>query len=392
MTITFALFTHFYSDDRVWFHQAASLNKLCDVNIVSAYSFLDGQCVDNQNINNITVSQFNHANFKRGEAFNLMAELISKGSPDVIVCDSPMAAVASKVYKDKFDSNVVVIQDVTEWYPSKKNLFGLSGPKKLLKKIVLTFVNFYSGIVSDGFIFGEKDKASMFRSFVKKKPFVFLPYYPDLQYINMQDVALPITCWNLCYCGNLTEEKGFFKVCAIVDRIAGAMPSIQFKFNIIGAKSDDVIPTFNRDNLSVSAKPFLPFETFCKTIPENHVFFDLREIDEENDKCLPIKLFYYMACGRPVVFSELSAIKAGVPEYQQIGAFLKDDVIENAVSYLQELIASADNASAGENTLYMQQSDKAYTLYREKYNWKSIEKTFVDFIHSFQNKGDEKKQ
>lgn len=388
MIVTFALFTHFYSDDRVWFHQAASLKKLCDVNIVSAYSFINGQYVDSQSIDGVTISQFNHANFKRSEAFNLMAELISKGNPDVIVCDSPMAAVASKVYKDKYDSNVVIIQDVTEWYPSKKNLFGLNGPKKLLKKIILSCVNHYSGIVSDGFIFGENDKAEMFKSFINKKPHIYLPYYPDLKYIEPFDVGVfPVDTWNLCYCGNLTEEKGFFTVCKIVDKVAELLPDVSFKFNIVGAKDSDTIPAFNHLNLSICTFPFLPFETFCRTIPDNHIFFDLRQIDKENDRCLPIKLFYYMACGRPVVFSDLSAIKRGIPEYQSVGLFVRDNVVENAVSYLQRIITD----EMDDDSMYRNQSFAAYNL-SKKYNWHAIESTFVNFILSFENKVNAEKQ
>ena len=64
------------------------------------------------------------------------------------------------------------------------------------------------------------------------------------------------------------------------------------------------------------------FNDFTGQINETDIFLDLRRSSFENQRSLPIKLFYYAALGRPVIFSDLKALRHDV-EIEKFG-FLTD--------------------------------------------------------------------
>ncbi len=51
------------------------------------------------------------------------------------------------------------------------------------------------------------------------------------------------------------------------------------------------------------------FEKFTDALADADLCFDLREINFENNHSLPIKLFYFMGAGKPVIYSDLKGIR-----------------------------------------------------------------------------------
>ena len=51
---------------------------------------------------------------------------------------------------------------------------------------------------------------------------------------------------------------------------------------------------------------------YLELIKDTDIFMDLRSIDFENSHCLPIKLYYYIALERPIIFSNLKAISKSI--------------------------------------------------------------------------------
>ena len=102
------------------------------------------------------------------------------------------------------------------------------------------------------------------------------------------------------------------------------------------------------------------------------LFFDLRDRDAENQRCLSIKLFYYMAAGRPVIYSDLKAIVKGCPEIEQFGHLVNPFDTETIVDIVNGYIKDED--------LYRKHCAVARQLAEHKYNWKAIEADFVRFI------------
>ena len=366
--ICFLQVAHFPNDDRVFFHQTELLRKNnFDVSIISTRT-------NNSNLESVFC--FDDSGMAKSAVSKEISQILIKIKPDIIICDNPLAVFFASKYKRKFQRNVKIIIDVTEWYPSKKNLVNLNFFKRFIKKIALKMLNFYSGFVVDGFIFGEFHKAKMFKKRFKKKTFVDLPYYPDLKYIRQANAKTDFSTWKFLYAGSLTKEKGFENVIAAVNACATNNPNCNFFLNVISSgtlnKNQSEYISKMPDNVGVAFKNTFPFEDFCKEIANYDLFFDLREKDKENNKCLPIKLFYYMACGRPMIFSNLDAIRLQVPEIDEFGALTNPEDYENISKIVSGYIADNDK--------YNKHSATALEYSRKKYNWDLIADGFLKFI------------
>ncbi|MDL2227500.1 glycosyltransferase [Bacteroidales bacterium OttesenSCG-928-K03] len=368
--ISFLQVAHFPNDDRVWFHQADTLmNKGYDVSVISTrtnHSDLESVfCFDDTRMPKKLVSQ-------------KVSDILANIKPNIIICDNPLAVYFVSKYRKKHQKDVKVIIDITEWYPSKKNLVNLNFLSRIVKKTILHCMNIYSGFIVDGFIFGEYHKAKMFKRFFKRKPFVDLPYYPDLKYIDKGKTKLDFSTWKVLYSGSLTNEKGFDNVIKAMQNCANENQCYNFELNII---SND-IPDENQkseiekmpNNIVLKFHKFLPFKEFCKKIANYDLFFDLRIKDKENNKCLPIKLFYYIACGRPVIFSNLDAISLQVPEINEMGNLINPNDYEKVSKIIADYIADNDK--------YYKHSAAAMQYSVEKYNWSNISDNFLNFIEN----------
>ena len=266
--------------------------------------------------------------------------------------------------------------DVTEWYPSKKNLANLTCFKRFIKKIVLQCLNFYSGFLVNGFIFGEEHKAKLFKKYFKKKTYLDLPYYPDLKYINKGKPKEGFLIWKFLYSGALNKDKGFYNVFEVMKMAALENQNHTFILTVI---SKDILNEEQKslisnipNNLEIKFQDYLSFETFCKEISHYDIFLDLREKDNENNQCLPIKLFYYMACGKPAIFSNLDAIRLQVPEIDKF-AYLANP---NEYHKISQIITGY----VTNNEKYAQHSAAALKYSNEKYNWEPLSDRLLKFI------------
>lgn len=362
MRIVFVLVAHRPDDERVWYQEAESLkNAGGEVFVIST------RAAHSELANTYT---FNDRNKGKKEIIQKITSFLIQIKPEVIICDNPIAILAAKKYKQKIKEKTRIIYDITEWYPSKKNLSGLSFIKKLIKIPLLIFLSYYTAWIVDGFIFGECDKAKPFRILFPWKKCIYLPYYADPELIPVYPTNKILQECTFLYAGNLTIEKGFDKVIQVVKLCAETFPKTKFILHIISS----AVPSLdlNYTNLFIKNTSILPFFSFCKEIGKADLFFDLRKIDMENTRCLPIKLFYYMAAGRPVIYSDLKAISKEVPEINQIGTLVDPLNIEAIVSQIRRYLE--------DENYYEEQCLMARKLAEQKYNWKSIENRLINFI------------
>jgi len=360
-------------DDRVFYHQALSLkNHGFETKIISS----KGLCHDT--METISIDSFNDNNLSFTEKVSEIMIRLNGFLPKIIICDSPLAIMAANNYKK--GHKVRIIYDITEWYPSKIHLQYTKAIQKPFKFLALVLFNLLAGIRSDGFIFGEYYKSIIFRKLFFWKPSVKLPYYPDSNYIQYYPLKRIMSTFNLLYTGKINKDKGIDAVIASI-KLAGMMrKNIEFKLQIIGdfpAEGDQT--HFNQlvsalpDNVQVNIVKSLPFLEFCKTIGNTHVFFDLRKIDYENTHCLPIKLFYYLACGRPVIYSRLTALQKEIKEFN-FGYLCQPNETQSIAKHVVDYI---DNPE-----LYLEHASNALKISKSTYNWKAIEKDFISFMES----------
>lgn len=362
---------HYSLDDRTFYHQAQSLVESgCKVTIISTKEDL------HTNINGIEIRSFDSADLSQREKINRLTELLKLYEPDRIICDAPMAIRAASQYKKQ--RKLEILYDVTEFYPGKKSLTNIHGIKRILKYIAFALFNFYGGLKTDKFIFGEYYKSRAFAMLFWKRK-MFVPYFPDLKYIKvypMKDISKEI---RILYSGEFNEEKGIFNVLSVAHGLSQRHKELTIYLNLIGKFSsgndkkrfDEITKTFP-SNITIHIIGFLPFEEYCNTIGNSHIYLDLREKDYENTHCLPIKLFYYLACERPVIYSALEAIQRFTgTEYNCITLSEPDNI---------NLIVSKISSYITDNNNYRTDCAEAGTLARKKYNWDSIRQDFVQYV------------
>ena len=360
--IVFLQTAHAADDDRVWYHQFRSLSESgFSVKIISNKRNFS----DNPHFHIVDTSNLNLR-----QRIKNYAEALSETSPRIIICDTPVAIKSASLYK-KRHKNCKVVYDVTEWYPSKKNLRGLSILKKTFKFCAMVCANLSNSSKTDGFIFGETDKAKPYRRFFPRKPFIMLPYYPDLGLITPLPATAISNGIRLFYAGSLTDEKGFQNVMKVAETLAGKNHKRRVFLSVI-TDSKEITKNANLDNLNISIIPWQTLEDFCKIASDNDIFLDLRKIDKENDRCMPIKIFYYMAMRRPVIYSALSAIEKGCPEISSFGHLVQPTE--------HEVIAEIIEKYINDSGLYQRHSNAARELAEQKYNWSSVEPVFINFI------------
>lgn len=361
MNVVFLLTAHAADDERVWYHQARSLRKQdCHVMVVAPRA---------THVSDPDIHLYDSENFSRTQLIRHLADRLVNLHPDVVIGDTPMAVRAAQIYRKHHNPGCRVLYDVTEWYPSKKNTRNLAGCRKLLKMLAMKAFCYWTSRSTDGFIFGEYDKSLPFRKHFPEKPFVFTTYYPDLQYIRPKEPRMIKQEIRLFFSGNLTAEKGFLRVIETTIRLAKQNPDMRIVLIVL---SPDSFECPHTDNLTLNIFPYMPFEQFCETASQSDMFLDLRDDDDENTRCLPIKLFYYMAMGRPVIYSDLQAIRTGCPEIGQFGFLTDPDDIDSIVGKISEYLH--------DSALYLQHCEQARTLAVQKYNWEAIEADFVRFI------------
>ena len=363
MKVTFVLSVHLPYDERVYFHQKMALEKIgYEVSIIS---MMNNSCKEND------IFTLNKDNATHLDIRKQVNTILCKLTPDVIICDTPIAIWYCLKYKKQQKKQLRIIYDVTEYYPSKKNVLGLSFFKKAIKNTLLNILKRYTCKRTDGFIYGEYYKFDANRAITKNKPFIFTSYYPNLEDIIPYPIrSLKDECI-FFYAGHPNKDKGYDKVLEVITKCAENNPATQFILRTVlysSPSSNVQLPA----NATIEQLPFLPYLEFAAELGKVDICLDLREIDTENNCCLPIKLFYFMGCGRAFIISDLKAIRKEVPEATEAGKLINPNNSEEIVSIVEKFIHDFP--------YYASHCERGLELAHKKYNWHAIESSFTQFI------------
>jgi len=101
------------------------------------------------------------------------------------------------------------------------------------------------------------------------------------------------------------------------------------------------------------------------------ICFDLRKRNYIYSNSLPIKIFEYMACGKPFIYSDIKPIRVELdyPKYGQ----LVNPVNENEIIYAIENYLNNPE-------LVNQHSINARKLIEESKNWKNESKKLIELV------------
>lgn len=371
MKVLFLTTAHKYNDDRIFYHQAMELVKRgFEVKVCSLSSDFQGI------IEGIKIESYSILDKSSDQKEDTFLKVCNDFQPDSIICSEPLAVIAAGKYKKQ--NKTSIIYDITEWYPSFRMVENYSFFLKFFHAIKFFLIQLYAGFLSTDFIFGEETKKFPLAYFFPFKKKMTLPYYPDDQYIFENIKKLEPNKINMCYTGVFSEEKGVGNFFAAIDTLEKKRPDLHIDITLIGGsrkKNDEIyfselLKKYKKENVKIS-KP-TSFEEFTKSYADADICFDLREINIENHHCLPIKIFYYAASGKPVIYTDLKATRQFV-EVSKFGFLVDPKNAQQISNYIEKYL--------DDPKLYDKHTQNARLLYEQKYNWNVIKDSFVDFVN-----------
>jgi glycosyltransferase involved in cell wall biosynthesis len=371
--------SHEPMDERIYYHFAKTLNQEGHkVSIICSTQLI------NSNENNITFDSFDGTNFNFKKKLKTFQEKLNVYNPDIIISQAPFTNIAAYLYKRNKNKNAKIIYDVTEWHPSISQLRNSNIVfQKAYFSISLAIFNLFSTILVNAFIFGETSKQSPYRFLFPFKKSVIVSYFPNPIYFPIPVLKSTFEEWTFGYTGILNKERGFFRFLEAISIFKNKHPEKKINLLIIGKFENkqfendfyNLKPTLN--NIEVNFYPTLSYLEFCNKISEMDLCFDLREKSWEYDNSLPIKLFYYMASGKPVIYSDLKAIRKDVEEIVDFAKLVNPEHKSEIVSVIENYILNTD--------FYDSQSKNASNLFLQTYNWNNISPAFIHFIENLSN-------
>lgn len=199
--ILFLTTSHRYDDDRIFHHQAKELLKQGnEVKICSLCADFRGDLAG------IEIESYSILEKSSEEKVAAFQKVINSFQPDCLICSEPLAIIAAKKYSKS--EKVSLIYDITEWYPSMRMVANFKFPLNIIHAVKFFLIQVYAGFLSTHFIFGEKTKKFPLAYFFPFKKKLFLPYFPNEEYIHENIKTLATNEIKLCYTGQFSEEKG----------------------------------------------------------------------------------------------------------------------------------------------------------------------------------------
>jgi glycosyltransferase involved in cell wall biosynthesis len=368
--ILFLTTAHRYDDDRIFYHQAKALkNQGNEIKICSLSSEFQGV------IDGIEVESYSVLEKSTEEKTTVFERVLNSFQPDSVICSEPLAVIAAKKFKKK--KKISIIYDITEWYPSMRMVKNYSFPLNIIHAVKFFLIQLYAGFISTHYIFGEDTKKFPLAYFFPLKKSIVSPYYPDDIYIHQNIKKLEPNKITLCYTGQFSEEKGIGNFFAAIDNLRKKKPELEISILLIGGSRkekdekyfSELVKKYQFENIKIGKST--SFETFTEAYADADICFDLRTVNYENHHCLPIKIFYYAASGKPVIYTDLKATRQHL-DVSKFG-FLVDP--ENSDAIANNILQYIENPE-----LYSDHAHNARKEYEEKYNWNVIKDQFVDFI------------
>ncbi|MBO6186340.1 MAG: glycosyltransferase [Chryseobacterium sp.] len=368
--ILFLTTAHNHDDDRIFFHQAKELiTSGFEVKICSLTSGFKGK------VDDVEIESFDILKGFVQTKTQKFIEGCNSFQPDCIVCSEPIAVIAANKFSKT--KKVSIVYDITEWYPAMSMLQDFSFLMKFIHGIKFFLIQLYAGFLSTHFIFGEETKKFPLAYFFPFKKKVTLPYYPHERFVSENIKELNPNEITLCYTGAISEDKGIGNFFNVVEELYKRNPHLNIKILIVGAarkKADEIyfseiLAKSSVKNIEIR-KP-TSFEEFTKAFADADICFDLRAFNFENHHSLPIKLFYYMGAGKPIIYSYLKGIRKHM-DVSEFGYLVNPKDFNKIAGYIEAYLKNPE--------LYYLHATNAAEEFKRSYNWNVIKNSFVNFI------------
>ena len=365
---------HPYYDERIFYKFARSLTKNgYEVTIICSTAESEMDIVKD----NIHINGFDGSNLKKSVKLNKFGELLKYSQPDVIICCEPLPILAAIKIK-KENSKVKIIYDVTEWYPENVST-KLSGIKRYTNYILLFILNIFVSNQSDAVIIGEITKKRRYDFIAPYKKKKIISYYPVLEFFKYSAPNFNGKEIVFCYAGLLKYDRGIKQIFEIARIVAQQHKDLKVILKLVGRfVSESEEKSFKEliqpiTQIKVEICGWTEYPKISEQLFDVHLCFDLRELNFIYRNSLPIKIFEYMACGKPFIFTDIKPIRDEI-EFEKCGILVNPDNITEITLQIEKYLENDE--------LLIQQSKNARALTENKYNWENESLKLLELIDS----------
>lgn len=329
----------------------------------------------NQMVNDITISGFDGNSYSSKNKIVEFCKLIDQFSPHLIICSEMIPVFAALKYRRK-NKNAKIILDITEWYPENV-AFKFKGLKRWLKYFQLILPYTYSLNRVDHLIIGETAKQSRYNFLSPLKQKTIIGYYPVLKYFKYKKPDLSKDEIVFGYAGVITFERGIQKLLDSAIEIVKIFPQKRITLLIFGrfTNQNEEIPfrekASSQKYVNVVFDDWTDYNKMSPVIERMDICFDLRERNFIYNNSLPIKLFEYMACGKPFIFSDVKPIREEL-DFDKFGSLVNPDNALEIIRAIQKYLQNPE--------LAIQHSLNSRSLIEGDKNWENESKKLIKLV------------
>ncbi len=370
MNIVIATTGHPPFDERIFYKFAVSLRLSGH-----AVSIVSAQQESTNESEGIKIKGFDGTSFSKKDKIEKLYGEIAAFNPSLVICCEPLAIPAAHRYKKKSNEPVKIIYDITEYYPHQNTLNQYSGISRMVQYIRLSMFNVYASNLADYLFIGEEGKARLYDIIAPSRKKAIIGYYPPKRYFHYFPPAYDGTNFTLCYAGSNAGSSGFRRFIELINMAAQRFPDKSFTAKVIGMETesgrDKGLRSFS--NIKTIYTGRTNYKDYPAKFEGTDVCIDLRDKNIVFNRSLPIKVFDYIACGKPFIFSDLDSFK-GYDDLRDAGLMTDPDDLESALKRISLYVNHPEKLREDSLT--------AYKLFEEKYNWENVEKKMIEIIDS----------
>lgn len=357
-------------DDRIFWKFGKSLSEAgYSVSILCSTKNLKG------NHSQILLIGFDGSNLKKKEKIKSFYHYLCEIKPDLIICSEGLPIISALKFKAIYPGLKIVL-DITEWFPENV-AFKLKGLSRLIKYFQLLIPYIYILQKVDHLIIGEKTKLTRYNFISPTKSKTIIGYYPVLKYFEFSQPQLARKEVVLGYAGVITFDRGIKTLLYVSKEIAKKYPDKKIILILFGRftykkeelEFNELIKSSNE--IEIYFEGWKDYDKMSDIIGKMDICFDLRKRNFVYQNSLPIKIFEYMACGKPFIYSDVKPIRDEI-DFTKCGFLVNpenEDEIINAVS------SYFDNP-----TLAVNHSKNARIIIENGKNWESEGVKLLDLV------------
>ena len=330
----------------------------------------------NRVVDEIIITGFDGISFPKKKKIDSFFKLLNKFNPDLIICSEMLPVFAALKFR-KRNPNTKIILDTSEWFPENV-AFKFTGLKRWLKYFQLLIPYLFILQKVDHLIIGEVSKKKRYDFLASSKPKTIIGYYPVVKYFKYKKPDLSKEEIILGYAGVITFERGIKNLLQASVSIADKFPKKKFKLLLFGRFTYQLEENEFKEkiseikNLTVEFVDWTDYDKMSSVIERMDICFDLRVRNFIYSNSLPIKIFEYMACGKPFIYSDIKPIRDEI-DYQKFGFLVNPENEKEIVNSIEAYLNKPE--------LALQHSMNARKLIEENKNWESESNKLIELVN-----------